>query len=97
MTLDAILAGMLGAMLLVLTGTVHRALRRWEDGMAVTKQELLDGIVSLGASIEDIRSDIANLKGQLAGGGLTADEEAEVKAALDEKVAAARALADENA
>lgn len=67
-----------------------------EVRMAKSKQEFLDAIDGIGSSIEDIRADIQTLKDKIAAGGLTADEEAEVAAALDAKLAAAKALADEN-
>jgi len=63
--------------------------------LMATKQEFLDKITDLGGAVDNLRSDIAALKAQLAAGGLTAEEEAEVAAALDEKIAAAKALADE--
>jgi predicted trehalose synthase len=97
------LAGLAVAGAALWTGINHNlilALFVWiiiqQEVMMATKDEILGKIGELGAALGNVRSDIQALKDQLAAGGLTAEEEAEVVAALDEKLAEAKALAEEN-
>jgi len=57
----------------------------------------MDKVNEIPANLDDIRADIQRIKDQLASGVLTAEEATTLKTALDEKVAAIKALADENA
>ena len=59
--------------------------------------DLMDKVNEIPANLDDIRADIQRIKDQLASGVLTAEEATTLKTALDEKVAAIKALADENA
>jgi hypothetical protein len=61
-----------------------------------TLQELLDKVNGISPQLADIRADIQKIKDQLNAGGLTAAETVTLSAALDEKLAEVKVLADEN-
>lgn len=87
-----ILAAYVAALLTITWCAVWRIEANTEEIMA-TQLEFDAALGALDAATNDIAADIAALKAQIAGGGLTAEQEADVLAKLDAAAAKLTGLA----